>query len=340
MASGHARAGGSPEARVSEPRVGIIVVSYNPGPHLARCLEAVRAQTLSPARVVVVDNGSGDGSLASRGVLSGAELLALGRNTGFAAAANRGIELAADCAWLALLNPDAFPEPGWLEALVRSACERPEFALLASRQLMADDPSRFDGAGDVYAVSGLAWRRLFGQPVGPSGLQAEEVFGPCAAAALYRRDAVMEAGGFDEGFFCYFEDVDLAFRMRLRGHRCLYVPDAVVHHVGSAVRGRHSAFSLYHGHRNLVWTWWKNMPGSLLATYLPHHLAMNGASLVHFAARGLLPPLLRAKRDALRGLPAVLRTRRAVQAARRASTAELRQAMVSGWKAVGFGRHL
>ncbi len=326
---------------MSEPRIGVVVVSYNPGPDLARCVQALHQQTLAPHRVIVVDNGSADSSLASLGSPAGKrEIVALGRNTGFAAGANRGIERAADCDWIALLNPDAFPEPTWLEALVRHARERPEFALLGSRQLMADNPSRLDGAGDVYAVSGLAWRRLFGQPAEGAASRPEEVFSPCAAAALYRRDALVGAGGLDESFFCYFEDVDLAFRMRLRGHRCLYVPDAVVHHVGSAVSGQHSAFSLYHGHRNLVWTWWKNMPGPLLTAYLPHHLALTAVSLVHFAGRGLLRPVLRAKVDALRGLPAVLRQRRLVQASRRAQTWDLRRVMVGGWKALGVGRHL
>jgi len=326
---------------VSEPRVAVAVVTYNPGPHLARCLEAAGVQTLRPHRVIVVDNGSDDGSLAALEARPGRhEVVSLGRNTGFAAATNRGIERAADCDFVALLNPDAFPEPGWLEALVRAASERPAYAFFASRQLVADDPSRLDGAGDVYAVSGLAWRRLFGQPARGAALAAEEVFGPCAAAALYRRDALLEAGGFDESFFCYFEDVDLAFRMRLRGHRCLYVPDAVVHHVGSAVRGRHSAFAVYHGHRNLVWTWWKNMPGPLLAMYLPHHLAMNGAALVHFAARGLLGPVLRAKRDAVRGLPAMLGKRRRIQSAPRARAGDLRRMMAGGRAALGLGRHL
>jgi GT2 family glycosyltransferase len=320
-------------------RVGIVIVSYNSRPHLARCLEAVRALRTTPHRVVIVDNGSEDGSLdAVRAPCGPHEVLALGRNTGFAAGSNRGIEHLADCDWIALLNPDAFPEPGWLDALQRAAAEHPEFALLASRQLMAGDPSRLDGAGDVYSVSGLVWRRLFGRPAADAALETEEVFAPCAAAALYRRQALVEAGGFDESFFCYVEDVDLAFRMRLAGHRCLYVPSATVHHVGSAVTGRHSAFALYHGHRNLVWTWWKNLPAPLVATYLAHHLAMNAATLVHFAARGLLRPVLRAKVDALRGMPRVLRQRRRIQASRRAGSRELRRSMAGGWASLGFGR--
>jgi GT2 family glycosyltransferase len=322
-------------------RVAVVLVSYNPGPHLARCLATLQRQSLAPDRLIVVDNGSSDGSLASVGGTTGQlEVMALGANFGFAAASNRGINASLDCDWIGLLNPDAFPEPGWLEALLRHAGERPEFAMLGSRQLMAQDASRLDGAGDVYAVSGLAWRRFFGQPAEGTASRPEEVFSPCAAAALYRRDALVEAGGLDERFFCYFEDVDLAFRMRLRGHRCLYVPDAVVHHVGSAVSGRHSEFSLYHGHRNLVWTWWKDMPGPLLAAYLPQHLALNVVSLVHFAARGLLRPVLRAKVDAFRGLPAVLRQRRQVQASRRARVADVRRVMAGGWKALGVGRHL
>jgi GT2 family glycosyltransferase len=326
---------------VSELRAAIVVVSYNSGRHLARCLDAVRRQVRPPHRVVVVDNGSTDGSLGALGASTAdREFVLLGRNSGFAAAANRGIERASDCEWIALLNPDAFPEPHWLEALLARAAAQPEFGMLASRQLMADDPSRMDGAGDIYAVSGLAWRRLHGQPAEGSASGLEEVFSACAAAALYRRDALVQAGGFDERFFCYFEDVDLAFRMRLRGHRCLYVPDAVVHHVGSAVSGRRSVFSLYHGHRNLVWTWWKNMPDPLVAAYLPDHLALTAVSLVHFAARGLLRPVLRAKLDALRGLPAVLRQRRVVQDSRRTRAADLRRVMVGGWKALGLGRHL
>jgi GT2 family glycosyltransferase len=91
-----------------------------------------------------------------------------------------------------------------------------------------------------------------------------EIFSPCAAAALYRRSALLEVGGFDEDFFCYVEDVDLGFRLRLAGYRCLYVPLSVAHHIGSGTTGgKNSDFSVYHGHRNLVWAFVKNMPGVL-----------------------------------------------------------------------------
>jgi GT2 family glycosyltransferase len=182
----------------------------------------------------------------------------------------------------------------------------------------------------VYHVSGLVWRSGHGAPL-PTGESAHEVFSPCAAAALYRRDALLEIGGFDERYFCYLEDVDLGFRLRLRGQRCLYVPDAVVVHVGSGTTGKGSAFSTYHGHRNLVWTFFKDMPAPLLALYLPQHLLVNVLSVVWFAARGQAGAIVRAKWDALRGLPAILAERRQVQRERRVGARELRRAMARGW---------
>ena len=325
---------------VTDAAVAVVVVNWNSGAFLERCLLALGAQTLAPRRVVVVDNGSADGSEGAARNRPGVELLALGANLGFAAANNRGIARTGDCEWIALLNPDAFPEPGWLEALVRAAAGDRRFALLASRQVMADEPSRLDGTGDVYTVAGLAWRRHHGEAAAGSDLVPEEVFSPCAAAALYRRVALLEAGGFDESFFCYFEDVDLAFRMRLAGHRCLYVPDAVVHHVGSASSGRGSPFSIYHGHRNLVWTYWKNMPAALIALSWPQHVGLNLISVAWFILRGRGGTILRAKRDALLDLPRVLRERRRVQGTRTVPARDLRRVMLGGLRALGPGPDL
>ena len=167
---------------------------------------------------------------------------------------------------------------------------------------------------------------------------AGEIFGPCAAAGLYRRAAFLEVGGFDASYFCYFEDVDLAFRLRLRGYRSRYVPEAVVHHVGSALSGYRSDFAVFHGHRNLVWTFFKDMPTPLLALYLPHHLAMNLAAVLVAARRGQGPVALKAKAAAIRGLPRVLRARRSAQRSRIAGALEVRAAMVRGLRAFGLGR--
>lgn len=319
--------------------VAVVVVNWRSEPHLGRCLSALERQTLPPRRVVLVNNG--EPGIAAR--LPGPTrttmiVVEAGANLGFAAGNNRGLRETDGCAWVALVNPDAFPEPDWLSSLLAAAEAHPEFSFFASRQLQAESPDRLDGTGDVYAVSGLAWRRDHGRPAPGRRLESEEVFGPCAAAALYRRQALVEAEGFDESFFCYFEDVDLSFRLRLLGHRCLYVPQAIVHHVGSASSGRHSDFSVYHGHRNLVWAFWKNMPAPLLLLHLPLHLLLNALSLALFTWRGQGRALWRAKRDALRELPRVLRERRRVQAARRIGARELRTVMAGSLAGLGAGR--
>ena len=325
--------------RVRPPaKIAVVVVNWNAGDWLRRCLESLAAQERRPERVLVLDNASTDGSLeAALRLHPRVEAIRLDANVGFAAANNRAIAACDDCDLVALLNPDAFAAPSWLARLEAAAESHPGHAAFASRILLAHDDRLLDGAGDAYHVSGLVWRAGHGTRA-PAADAPREVFSPCAAAALYRRDAIMDAGGFDETYFCYLEDVDLGFRMRLRGQRCLYVPDAVVRHVGSGTTGRGSDFSTYHGHRNLVWTFVKNMPAPLLALYLPQHLLLNLLSVLWFAARGRALVILRAKRDALRGIPAALAARKRAQSGRRVSLRELRSAMTRGWLTPYLGR--
>lgn len=311
--------------------VAVIVVNANAGDHLGRTLAALERQTVRPQRTIVVDNASTDGSLAGvRERFPWVELVELEENVGFAAANNVGVLLADNCDWIALLNPDAYAEPRWLEALLDAAARRPEYSFFASRLLRADDPGALDGTGDVLHVSGLAWRRDHGAPAARVERGEEEIFSPCAAAALYRRDAFVAVGGFDESFFCYYEDSDLSFRLRLAGHRCLLVPAAVVHHVGSATTGVVSDFTVYHSYRNLIWAWTKNMPAPLVPLYLPQLLFVNALLLAAFTLRGRAGVVLRAQRDALRGLPAALESRRAVQGGRTVPARELRRALETG----------
>ena len=311
--------------------ISVIVVNFNSGALLGECLRHLRAQTRCPEQIIVVDNASHDGSADQlEDDYPGVRVIRLNHNLGFAVANNLAARQAGDVEWLALLNPDAFPAPDWLERLLAAARAHPECASFGARLLDAGDPGRLDGTGDVYHVSGLAWRRDHGRSVASGTTEAGEIFAPCAAAALYRRAAFQEAGGFDEDYFCYFEDVDLGFRLRLLGYGCRYVPDAVVRHVGSAVTGRRSPFSLYHGHRNLVWTWCKNMPGPLFWLYLPQHLLLNLVAVLWFALRGQGGVLLRAKWDALRGLPRCWRRRAAVQSRCRVSSWRLRRMLNRG----------
>jgi GT2 family glycosyltransferase len=229
-------------------------------------------QIVQPTQILVMDNASSDGSAEQAAQLPGVTVRLLGQNFGFAGGNNRAFS-ECDTEYVALLNPDAFPEPDWLEKLVAAAEAHPGVAAFGSRQMVHGAENVVDGLGDVYHVSGLVWRDGHGLALHDSDAAPREIFSPSAGAALYRRDALNSVGGFDEDYFCYVEDVDLGFRLRLAGYRVMYVPDAVVHHVGSATTGgADSDFCVYHGHRNLVWTFVKDMPGILFWLLLPLHL--------------------------------------------------------------------
>lgn len=304
--------------------VTVIIVNWNSGEMLARCLERLAEQTRPPDSVMIVDNASTDDSLAHAGKpADNVTLLQMQTNLGFAAGNNRALAQC-DTEFAALLNPDVFPENDWLEQMLAAARTHPEAAAFGSRQLCNENPEILDGIGDIYHASGLAWRDRYGERQREQDLVPREIFSPCAAAALYRLRALRDAGGFDEDFFCYLEDVDLGFRLRLAGYKALYVPSAVVHHAGSAsTGGQWSDFAVYHGYRNPVWVFVKNMPGALFWILLPLHIVFNlasfPASVFLFPERNRGKLLLRAKTDALKGLPQMWSKRRRIQAGRTAT---------------------
>lgn len=312
--------------------VGVVIVNWNAGDLLRQSVEGLRKQTHPPDRILILDNGSSDSSLQGLDqILPGIEIVRLKENAGFARGNNVAIRALNDCKWVALLNPDAVPERDWLAKLIQIAQGHPEYSFFGSRMVIAHKPNVLDGVGDVYHVSGRYWRQGHGCLSESSYLESQEIFSPCAAAALYRRDAWLEVGGFDESYFCYSEDVDLGFRLRLIGYRSLYVSEAVVRHVGSATTGgQHSDFAVYHGHRNLVWTYFKNMPWPLFWLYLPQHILLNVITLGWFSLRGQAKVIFKAKWDALKGLPQVLRERKMVQSKRRISAWALRRMMAKG----------
>lgn len=306
-------------------KASVIIVNWNSLALLSQCLEKLKDQSFQNFDVLVIDNASEqpvpDGLLSR---YPNVTLIQNPSNLGFAAANNQAIALLDDSEWVALLNPDAFPEPDWLQRLIDAAERNPGYSMFASRQFINGNDHFLDGDGDVYHISGLVWREGHGKHKDEAARESREIFSACAAAALYHRDALVSVGGFDEDFFCYVEDVDLGFRMRLMGHRCLLVPDAVVYHIGSATSGgQQSDFAVYHGHRNLVWAYVKNMPGWLFSACLPLHLAMNFAAIFVFIWRGKGRVILRAKRDALLGLPGMWRKRQEIQRRRSVSVGEI-----------------
>lgn len=292
--------------------VGIVIVNFNAGGLLLRSVRSIVEQTLPPRRIVVVDNASTDDSVAAvEEMYPEVTLVRHDENIGFAAANNIGIGMLGDCEFVALLNPDACADPTWVARLVAAARVHPDIAAFASRIERDDGSGQLDSAGDVYHVYGTAWPGHHGAPLADAKAP-EEVFGPSGAAAFYRRDWLVRLGGFDDTFFCYFEDVDLNLRLHVAGGRCLYVPGAQVRHVGGASSGGLSDFTIYHSQRNLVWTYAKSMPGHIFWRYLPMHILLNVGAVVSYGVRGHTRTLLRAKRDAVLGLPAILRARRRV----------------------------
>jgi GT2 family glycosyltransferase len=290
--------------------IGVVIVTWNSGRYVTHCIEHLLAQSRAADRILVLDNHSADDSLARAASFPGVQAVPLKTNVGFAAANNLAVGQYLDTDWVVLLNPDAFAEPDWLAALEAAAETNPDYGIFGSCMLSYENPAYLDGTGDCYHICGMAWRRGHKRPVSSRYKTACDIFSPCAAAAMYKRDLFLAQGGFDEDMFCYFEDVDLGFRMNLAGHKCRYVPDAVVRHVGSSSLGENSDFALYHGHRNLVWCYAANMPGALFWFFLPLHILFNVVSICYMTLHGHGRILLKAKQDALFHIGKSLKKRR------------------------------
>jgi len=287
----------------AEADVTVVVVHWNNPAHLLRCLQALTTQSVAPRRIMVVDNASDELPRNMVADFPEVEWIWNSTNLGFATAVNQAVRLT-DSNWLATVNPDAFVRHDWLEQIMRAAGENRSFDFFAST-LIRDD-GRVDGAGDAFHMSGMAWRKQHGQPIDRLPAEPVETFAACAAAALFRRSAFLEVEGMDGRYFCYFEDVDLAIRLRAAGYRCLYVPLARATHLGGG-SGVSRALQVYYGHRNLIWTYWKNVPWPRLITSLPLHVFYQLASLFWHSWHGQTMAIWRAKWDGLVGL---LRLRR------------------------------
>ncbi|WP_420402581.1 glycosyltransferase family 2 protein [Nisaea sp.] len=295
----------------------VLVVAYNSGAHLPRCLAALEAQTCRDFEVIVLDNGSTDGiALDLSGVTVPARLEHSRDNIGFAAG-NNLLARKAGGTWLALLNPDAFPEPDWLAEILAAIRRYRGVRVFGSTQLLDERPDLLDGAGDHYSPLGLAWR---GDRMRPAAAMTGdgEVMGPCAAAGIYHRDAFLAVGGFAERFFCYYEDVDLGLRLRLNGERCIQLAGARVRHVASAITGQNSDFSRYHITRNRIWTFLRCMPAPVFHVAFPLLLAQLALIVLLGPVRGDGPVRRRAILDAFLNFRTVMKERSEIQDKRKA----------------------
>ncbi len=229
----------------------VIIVNWNGKDYLRVCLDSLRAQTHPDFRVIVVDNGSTDGSLEMLAAdFPEVQVEALGENTGFVVASNRGAALAPDADVLVMLNNDTEAEPGWLLALTDALEIHPEAGAAASKMLLFDRREVLHSAGDVMAPGFFPQNRGVWEK--DEGQYDDDiwVFGPCGGAAAYRQEAWRALGGFDARLFMYLEDVDLAWRMQKAGWKAVFAPEARVYHHLSATGG--GVIASYYVGRNLI----------------------------------------------------------------------------------------
>ena len=293
--------------------VSVVIPVWNAAGRLARCLEALQAQTRPADQTVVVDNGSGDGTGALvRERYPEVDLVSLARNRGWGGGLNAGLRRAGG-SFVATLDSDATPTSTWLQALVTGLEAYPGFDFAASRLLLADGSGRIDSAGDGFDPTAGGVMRGSGQADGPAFDQFREVFSATGAASLYRREVLEAIGGADESLFLYNSDIDMGFRARLLGYRCLYVPTAIAYHQRSATLGRDSAAQIHLVYRNGLTVYLKNMPWPLLRPIWARVLRRWAGMVRHAphrtaAFRGVLEALIR--------LPHTLARRRRIQRSR------------------------
>ncbi len=297
-------------ASTPTPLVSVVIPNYNGAEYLEDCLRSLLGQTYKPIEILVVDNGSRDDSagLAAR-TARDAVVIRLPRNLGYSGAVNEGIR-AASGEWVAVLNNDTVADPGWISGCMAAAERRPQASFFACKILEFKDRNRIYSAGDCFLRAGIGYRRGQEQVDREEFHSEMEMFSACGCAALYRRSALEERGGFDERFFAYLEDVELGLRLRIAGNVGWYVPDAVVyHHGGGTSGGEFSPLAVRLRTRNALLLMVKCLPGRIIWRCA---LPILFAQLFWFArvlARHRLWSYLRGLTGVFLLLPAMLRGR-------------------------------
>ncbi|WP_349666746.1 glycosyltransferase family 2 protein [Lacrimispora sp.] len=251
-----------------QKKVTIIIPNYNGLKFMEPCFKALRAQSDQNFELLVVDNGSTDGSvkwLEDHQIPS----IFLEENTGFSGAVNIGIRESVT-PYVILLNNDTEPQPDYVKEMVKAIERSPKIFSVSSKMIQLYHKDLMDDAGDMYSVLGWAYQRGVGQK--SSGYnKACRVFSACAGAAIYRREVFDKIGGFDEDHFAYLEDIDVGYRAKICGYENWYCPKAVVYHVGSGTSGsKYNSFKVKLAARNNLYLNYKNMPLlQLILNFLP-----------------------------------------------------------------------
>ncbi|MFH1532762.1 MAG: glycosyltransferase family 2 protein [Pseudomonadota bacterium] len=313
----------------TSPRVAVVVITHNGRHHLDECLTALRAQTQGGFRTLLIDNASTDGAAEHvRARFPWVEVLRNDENLGFAGGYNAAIA-GLDADYVALLNDDTRPEPGWLAELVQALSRDPNLFAVGSRILLHDDPSRLNAAGGRITLVGAGIDIGLGQPDGAEYQRPGPVGTLCGAAMLVRRSVFEDLGGFDPDYFAYCEDVDLCWRAWLRGYTVEYVPTSVVlHKLGGTFGGRRSPLRIRLGQRNRLRTMLKNLGPLDLAVAVAVSGVYDLVRIGWWLRRGdreFVRALLQGNGEVLRELGALRRKRAEIQTHRVRTDRDLRR---------------
>lgn len=312
----------------NEQKISVIVVNWNGVALLDDCLGPLSCQTYDNYEIIFVDNGSSDHSVRHvQKNFPHVKIVELDENRGFTGGNSAGLEVA-EGEFIALVNNDARVELDWIERIVHPMVKDPTVGICASK-LIVEGTLTIDSAGIGVTTAGVGFNRGYSEEKSTYYVSAE-VFGACAAGALYRRKMLDEIGFLDEDFFLYSEDVDLSFRSQLSGWKCLYIPSAVVYHKLNATAGRLSDVHVYYHTRNLEFVWIKNMPLTLMLRFAHHKIIQEFGSFFYLCLRhGKWKPFFRAKRDALMIVRKMVRKRREIQRRRKVSKDYIKGMMTS-----------
>ncbi len=322
-------------------KVSVIIVNYNGSGLIEDCLMALENQSFKDFEVIIVDNSSIDNSpyeiqifLRENPLASVTKLILLDRNLGFAGGNLQGLKYTNNSKYIALLNNDTEPDKNWLENLVNTMDSEPLVGICASK-LIVYGTNLIDSAGDGFTTSLKGFKRGEGEDATLYN-ERKYVFGACAGAALYSRKMIEKIGFLDEDFFLTHEDTDLNLRSKLYGWKVLYVPEAIVFHKVSSSIGNMGDTSTYYDLRNSEFVKIKNIPFSLFLRYLPSiFLWIVYEFLIFVIKRRQAILYFKAKIDAVKMLPIMLKKRKNNMKAKRISNKDLRGTMIPGLE-LGF----
>lgn len=291
-------------------------------------------QTYSDLEIYIVDNGSKDGSVEFiEENYPSVKLVKFPHNTGFAPAVNAGIK-AASGQYLALINNDTVVDKNWVSELAAVLDSHPEIGSVGCKMLAYDDHKLLDGVGDGYRRGGLPGR-IGHREIDTGRFDTQRyILGACGGAAVYKRSMLDDIGLFDEDYFAYLEDVDIALRAQSAGYKCLYVPSAIIYHLGCGTTGSgYSPLVVKLSARNNINTIVKNIPMPLLIKFLPQIIYWQAFYFAVVILRGgQLIPWMLGTFEALFMLPKMIAKRFEINKKRKVSHSYMEQIIVESEK--------